>query len=159
VVRRHDSVRDWLAKLVTEWTGKPALTEQLVPNWNRQKNGHLKLARLDVALDTAQGKRVYIDVAITEAATSDAHELRQRAAGDGVAASRKEDHKRVKYPGPELLPFVVEALGRCGSSANSFLKAMAPKSLDDRSKALGSARQSLSVLVQTGMAELLLSAL
>ncbi len=121
-------------------------------------NGELQLARLDVAFDNALGKRVYVDVAVTDAGTVDLHELRQRAAADGAAALRKEDRKRLRYPGPELLPFVVEALGRPGGSAMSFLKEVAPKSLEERAKALGAARQSLSALLQMGNAELLMSA-
>ena len=40
----------------------------------------------------------------------------------------------------------------------SFLKEVAPKSLEERAKALGAARQSLSALLQMGNAELLMSA-
>ena len=119
----------------------------------------MERAKLDVSFDNAQGRRVHIDVAITDAATVDVDELRRRSEKDGRAATSKEDQKRVRYPGPELLPFVLEALGKPGASANAFLKALAPQALDERAKVLGAARQSLSALLQSGNAELMLSAL
>ena len=105
-----------------------------------------------------QGRRVYIDVAITNAVTNDVHRLRARAARDGAAAADKEDRKRLRYPGPDLTPFVVEALGRVGPCADALLRSMAPTDATERSRVLGAARQSLSALVQMGNAELVLSA-
>ena len=158
VVHRHDRVRDWLAKWISDVMGKDVLTEQFVPRWDRPgANGEVRRARLDVAFDDAHARRVYLDVAVVDPATADQHELRQRAARDGAAAAREEDNKRVRYPGPDLTPFVVEALGRFGDSADAFLRAMVPKG-DDRAQALRKARQSISVLIQLANAELILSA-
>ena len=81
-----------------------------------------------------------MDIAVTEASTPDLHERRQRAAGDGIAALREEDHKRRRYPGPSLIPFVVESMGRLGESADALLRAMAPRDPVDRSRVLGAAR-------------------
>ena len=69
-----------------------------------------------------------------------------------------EDRKRVRYPGPALVPFVVEALGCCGPAASALLKSLAPADPEERSVVLEAAQQSLSVLVQTGNAELMLAA-
>ena len=71
--------------------------------------------------------------------------------------------KRSKYPQPKspatpMVPFVVEALGRQSPEAHGLLAAVAPADKKVRSQVLRTAKQTLSVLVQTGLAELLLSA-
>ena len=114
-------------------------------------------ARLDVAFADAQGRRVYLDVAVSDPATPNVHELRQRANRNGAAAMREEDAKRLRCPGPDLTPFVLESLGRMGPSADAFLRAVVPKDMENRALVLGQARQSLSVLLQTCNAELVLS--
>ena len=76
----------------------------------------------------------------------------------GARAARAEDGKRVRYPGADLVPFALEALGRPGRDASRFLRSLAPVDPELRSVALGAAWQSLSVLLQTENAELLLSA-
>ena len=50
-------------------------------------------------------------------------------------------------------------LGRHGADANALLSALAPVDLEERSPVLGAARQSLSVVLQTGNDELILFAL
>ena len=155
---RHDRMRDWLAARITQVMGRTALTEQLVLKWGRpNKEEEIIRARFDVAYNDAQGRRMYIDVEVTDAATLDAHELRTRAVRDGAAAAREEDRKRLRYPGPDLVPFVIEAMGRPGDSADALLRSLAPRDLTERSRVLGAARQSLSVLLQMGNAELILS--
>ena len=84
--------------------------------------------------------------------------VRSRAARDGAAAARAEDGKRLRYPGPDLVPFAVEALGRPGAEAVALLRSLAPTEPEERSKALGAAWQSLAVILQIENAELLLSA-
>ena len=123
------------------------------------RGGVIERAKLDVCFDDSQGRRVYAYVAITDAATDDVHKLRSRAARDGAAAMDKEDRKRLRYPGPDLTPFVVEAFGRIGYGADALLRSIAPPDPTERSRELGAARQSLSALVQMGNAELVLSAL
>jgi len=166
-VHRHDHVRDWLAAWVAKVGGRTALTEQFVPGWDRRARGpdgreRIERAKLDVAFDNASGRRVYVDVAIVEASTPDGHERRQRAARDGAAAAAAaEDRKRTRYPGPGLTPFVIEYLGRLGESADELLYSLAPTDPAERSRVLGelgAARQSLSVMVQMGNAENVLSA-
>ena len=159
VVRRHDRIRDWLAAWLREVTGREVLTEQFVPKWDtRDQEGRLRRAKLDVCFDDAQGRRVYADIAVTDSATTCLQDLRARAKRNGVAAAEHEDRKRVRYPGPDLRPFVIESMGRAGKGANAFLRAFLPEDAEDRAAALGAARQSLAVLVQTGNAELLLAA-
>ena len=76
----------------------------------------------------------------------------------GAAAARAEDGKRLRYPGPSLVPFALEALGRPGQSAIAYLRSLAPTEPHARSKWLGSTWQTLSVLLQTGNAKLLVTA-
>ena len=58
------------------------------------------------------------------------------------------------------MPFVVEALGRLSTDAEDLLRALAPvdTSKQTRSVVLRRAKQSLSVVIQTRLADLLLSA-
>ena len=56
------------------------------------------------------------------------------------------------------MPFAVEALGRLSPEAQGLLNALAPADKKVRSQVLRTAKQTLSVLVQTRLAELLLSA-
>ena len=151
-------MRDWLAKWISNVTGKASLTEQFVPRWDRvNAQGQLERARLDVVFADAQGRQVYLDVAVTDPATTCVQEQRRRARRNGAAALREEDAKRIRYPGPELTPFVIETFGRLGASADAFLRSVVPKGTDHRARLLGQAPQSLSVLLQTGNAELVLS--
>ena len=102
---------------------------------------------------------MYVDVAITDSATTCVHALRSRAARSGAAASKEADAKRLRYPGPDLVPFVIEVLGRLGQEANALLSALAPEDPEERARVLGSARQSLSALLQVQNSELVLSAM
>ena len=160
VDKRHNTIRDWLQKLIQDTTGRTALTEQNVPHWDKvdPERGVVEHAILDVSTTDANGRRVYLDVTVPDAATTNAEWKRRRACKDGVAAARAEDTKRLRYPGPGLVPFAVEALGRPGDSAKAFMRSLAPVDPAERAVFLGSAWQTLSVLVQTGNAELLLSA-
>ena len=57
-----------------------------------------------------------------------------------------------------MVPFVAETFGRLSPEAHGLLGAVAPADKKVRSQVLRTAKQTLSVLVQTGLAELLLSA-
>jgi hypothetical protein len=159
---RHDRIRDWLADTIGELTGQATTIEQFVPKWDRvvQVNGtnNIERARLDVVFTNLHGQRTYLDVVVPTAGTTNPETARSRAAKDGAAAARAADGKRVRYPGPDLVPFAVEALGRPGKDAVSFLRSLAPADPELRSAALGSAWQALSVVLQMENAELLLAA-
>jgi hypothetical protein len=113
---------------------------------------------LDVYFLDADGRDTYVDVTIVDAASDSLELERGRVHRDGAAASSAEDRKRLRYPGPSLVPFSIEALGRPGDAAATLLRSLAPTDPDERSVCLRDAWQSLSVLVQTWNAELLLSA-
>ena len=162
VDHRHDRIRDWLADLIYAVTGQAANTEQAVPRWNRvvRVNGAdtIEHARLDVVFTNLRGQRVYLDVVVPTAGTTNPETARTRAARDGAAAARAADGKRLRYPGPDLVPFAIEALGRPGRDAIAFLRSLAPVDPESRSVALGAAWQALSVTLQMENTELLLSA-
>ena len=164
-MRKHNRIRDWLAALLAEWTGRPTSTEQQVPKWDRwirdsrvAGGWRIEAARLDVSFVDKHGRRVFVDVSVTDAASDDKERVRRRARADGVAADAQEDVKRLRYPGADMIPFVVEALGRPGESAIGLLRAQAPTDDAERSRALGQAWQALSVILQEELAESILTA-
>ena len=133
--------------------------EQFVPAWDRlEADGSFVRARLDVVFQDTNARTTYADVAIVAAFTVCLSTRRARAARNGAAAATAEDGKRLRYPGPSLVPFVVELLGRPGDDATSLLRSFAPGDPLERSCVLGAAWQTLSVLIQTAHAEQLLSA-
>jgi hypothetical protein len=166
----HNRIRDWLKGWLTELLGQTVPTEVHVPGWDRptgelddQGQPKIEQAVLDVAFFDSGGRRAYVDVAVTSAGTSSAASRSRRAAKDGVAAADMVRQKRARYPAAKLpnnplIPFVVEALGRLSPEAEGFLRANAPDDKAARSLVLRRAKQSLSVLVQERLAELLLSA-
>ena len=54
-----------------------------------------------------------------------------------------------------MVPFVVEALGRLSPDAEGLLRALAPVDKQTRSVVLRRAKQSLSVVIQARLADLL----
>ena len=57
-----------------------------------------------------------------------------------------------------MVPFAVEALGRLSLEAEDLLRPLAPVDKQTRSVVLRRAKQSLSVVIQARLADLLLSA-
>ena len=75
-----------------------------------------------------------------------------------MVRSKRSNYPAAKSPATSMVPFVVETLGRLSPEAHGLLGAVAPADKKVRSQVLRTAKQTLSVLVQTGLAELLLSA-
>ena len=165
----HHQLRDFVADWTSLHTGAPTQTEQIVEAWcifeapsPEHPEGRTKLARLDVSA-TIGAQRTFIDVGFRTAATDDVEARRARAHTDGAAASHYVAEKRRRYPpkdnpGVALVPFIVEALGRPSLEAASFLRAVAPTDPAKRAGVLAAAWQSISVITQTRLAELLISA-
>jgi hypothetical protein len=162
--------RNWLCKWITEQTGEQADLEQFVPAWNKRlkptaeyPDGQLVLAKLDVSC-MVHGRRTHVDVAIPTAATrSPGTERTARGDEYGRAAAQMVRDKRERYPpdknaGEGLVAFVVEALGRPSAEAAAFLRALAPTDPAQRAVVLRSAWQALSIIIQTRLAELHISA-
>jgi len=123
----------------------------------------VKMAKLDVSFVDDEGVQGYVDVAYTNACSSDAAATLRAARTPGKAASEREEHKRKRYP-PEhhphaaLIPFVVEARGRLGAEVLPFLKQHAPAEEPLRSAVLARALHDISIITQQGLAALLLAA-
>jgi len=160
VVAGHDGVVTWLARWLEDHSGHPTDTEQYVAAWTDEDG---TLAKLDISFVDAEGRRAYVDVAFASASSSVPATVARHATEPGVAAADMVARKRRRYkpeknPGVGLVPFVVESLGRVSPEAQALLRAMAPSDAQQRSAALRDARQTLAVLVQTRLAEQLLSA-
>ena len=155
-----------LGRLIREQPEPATLAEALAPLAAlRDEHGQPKvtLAQLDVAFTDSEGRRCYVDVSVTSAGTTSAQNRTKRAGEDGAAAADMVRTKRSKYPAAKspntpMIPFVVEALGRLSPEAQGLLSSIAPPDKELRSVVLRRAKQSVSVLVQTRLADLLLSA-
>ena len=176
----HNAIRDWLAKLLERWSGRPTLTEQWVPAWDeavpvKNEDGtpvleadgrpvmEFERARLDVQFYDRTGQLQYVDVMVASVQSVNAARVRRFAAKPGVAADLGEQEKRRRYraarnPHAAMVPFVVEALGRPGPSAVQLLRAMAPQDPTTRGTELRRAYAELSTLVQIRRANLLIAA-
>ena len=150
-VTRHDCVRDWLAAWLKQRGASGVATEQFVPAWDRMgQDGATEAAKLDVVLADPTSGVLYVDVVVTDAAAEAGTPAgRSRARRDGAAAAAAEEKKHRRYPGPALVAFAVETLGRAGSEAQGLLRTW---SAGDAS-VLCEARQSLAVVLQRWNAE------
>ena len=162
---RHDAVRDFTAAFHSKVSGFVAATEQRVVAWDRQnpRTGQIEEARLDVATrDAASGRKIFIDAMVTCAHCGFGPRLQARAGRDGVAAADAVRVKRRRYPpsGGELVPLVFEAGGRPAEETVAFVRSWATE-LDeaDRSGLMRFAWQQCSSVLQSGNAEMILSAI
>ena len=154
VVRRHNLVRDLLARQVTECLQIPALTEQVVPAWAQGTTE----ARLDVVYRQDNGVTAYLDAAVTCCHARDIAAV--AAVRDGAAAARLEAAKHRRYPGRRLTPVVWEAHGRSGDSALAWQRNMvATLAPGQRAVRLAGLRRQVAVAIQRGNSALVLGAL
>jgi hypothetical protein len=180
----HDAIRDWLAWWIEEVTGRRTSTEEFVGAWDsfvqaKDDQGRPRIdeggapvliperAKLDVAFIDCQQRRCFVDVVVATASSASQVLRAARASDAGAAARTAVRAKRARYrpeknPGAILIPFAVEALGRLSDEALGLLRSVVPSAESighgARSKEIQTALQTLSVLVQTRHAELLLSA-
>ncbi len=142
VVARHHAVRDALAGWLQS-VGIGTATEQVVPAWSRDNEE----ARLDIAYHDQREGPMYLDVSVVASA--------QRAPdGHGRLLSRRERAKHQRYPGRNLIPFVLDVRGRWGMEARAWLKTMVGSMDEDRrSEALQSCRWLVSQALQASVAE------
>ena len=112
VVRRHDTVRDLFANMLTEMLGIPAHTEQHPPGELPDNR------RPDVDYFDKNLVRQYLDIAVvtphTRALPGSAAVHRQ-----GALIEREESSKRRKYHTLGLTPVVMSHLGRFGGGSQS----------------------------------------
>ena len=163
-VARHDGLRDFTASFHPKVTGYAAASEQRVVAWDRinPRTHLLEEARLDVCTrDAATGRTVYVDTMVTCAHSGYAPRQQARAGRDGVAAADGVRTKRRRYPphGGELVPLVFEAGGRPAEETVAWVRSWGLEMDDaDRSKVIRYAWQQYSNVLQSGNAEMILSA-
>ena len=112
VIHRHDRCVRWLHRWLSEGrvSSQPRL-EQVLPE---------EAGRLDIVFQD-DGSTVWLDLAVTAAATSCARTVHANARKDGTAARAEEAVKRSRYHS-RAMPFVLKADGRPGSSALTFIR-------------------------------------
>ena len=162
---RHDCLRDFTARFHTKVSGYTSCKEQRVTAWDRvnPRTGALQEARLDVATrDSASGRKIFVDVCVTCAHSGYGPRQQARAGRDGVAAADAVRGKRLRYPpsGGELVPLVFEAGGRPADETVAFVRSWGLElNPAERSQMIRHAYQQFSTILQTGNAEMILSAL
>ena len=162
---RHDLLRDFTAMFHPKVCGYMAAKEQRVTAWDRvcPRTHVLEEARLDVATrDAATGHKIFVDTSVTCAHSGYEPRQRARAGKDGVAAADAVRGKRRRYPpsGGELVPLVFEAGGRPADETVAFVRSWAVDLEGaERSQVIRYAWQQYSTLLQSGNAEMILSAI
>ena len=127
-IKRHDGVASTLHGLLDSIPGTVVQWKPLEPLWSRP--GSNEPGEPDLLVEGLRGQRAsYLDVMITVAPIFDGAE---RA---GHAAKRGEGRKRARYPvcdsagrrrlPQDFAPFVLEAHGRFGASAQAVVKRFA----------------------------------
>ena len=128
---RHDGLRDLGAAAWAACAGVPALTEQRVPEWDRDvldRDTGLTVreeAVLDIVTsDPVTGGAVHVDVAVTTACPDDLARLRARARADGRGAADTAAEKRRRYnlAGASLVPMAFEDGGRPAEETVAFVR-------------------------------------
>ena len=113
----------------------------------------MKEARLDISVELP-GRTWLLDVAIVSAYSIDPNLERARAKRDGAAALTAEDKKRARYPGTNIVPIIVEAHGRMGSTGLAWLRRAYHKDPDKLQQLL----RMLNASVQSHTASMSLAA-
>ena len=161
---RHNALRDFTGAFHPKVSGYTSVTEQRVTAWDRvnPRNSTIKEARLDVATrDSANGRSIFVDTMVTCAHCGYEPRQQARAGRDGVAAADAVRGKRRRYPpsGGELVPLVFEAAGRPAGETVAFVRSWGLELDDaDRSRVIRYAWQQYSTVLQSGNAEMILSA-
>ena len=148
VIARHDRPVRWLHRWLSQGrlNSEPRL-EQVLP----EESG-----RLDIVFQEA-GSTVWVDVAVTAAATTCARSTAEHARKDGGAARAEEAVKRSRYHG-RATPFVLESGGRPGASAQSFVRRFAQVAGEGFNTSPAHAWSCISSALQTGNAAIELAA-
>ena len=148
VIARHDALNRWLQRWLCEGrTHSIPRLEQVLPE---------EAGRLDLVFQDA-GTTVWVDVAVTSAVTSNIRSLRARARSDGAAARAEEAIKRSRYHS-RATPFVLEADGRPGASAQTFVQRYSQIASEGYSTAPAHAWTCISSMLQSGNADIELQA-
>ena len=113
-IRRHNAIRDELQAWLKKWFQVDPLIEQLMPQWRLPDGSQ---AQLDVVYVHGQQGTIALDVSVVDTTRVAEHGHRWH-----TVLSRREKEKHRRYPGPGLIPFVVDVNGRWGDEAESWLR-------------------------------------
>ena len=120
--------------------------EQEVPRWTTDE----EKAVLDVVYSEGAAGLVALDVSVTNLVT-------KAARGGGAwrhALARRERKKHQRYPGPELVPFVMDVRGRWGREAEAWLRrAVRRCPAEERADKARECRYAVAVALQEHCAE------
>ena len=108
------------------------------------------------------GRPIYVDTTVTCAHSDNLSRQRARSNNDGLAASSAVNGKHTRYPpsGGELVPVAFESGGRPADTTLAYVRSWgAAAEGSERTDIIRFAWQQLSLLLQAGNAELVLSAL
>jgi hypothetical protein len=146
VQARHDDVKGSVAEWVDD-LGLKTKKEQLMPKWNTED----AQAVLDIVFIDRRGKQLSIDVSIVDGADGRAPAKH--------AITRREREKHRRYPGSDMIPFVLDCRGRWGKEALDFVTYMC-KDLpeDERLLQVRKIRSLVSFALQKSVAEQIISA-
>ena len=148
VIARHDRAIWWLHRWLSQGrlNCEPRL-EQVLPE---------ESCRLDLIFQD-RGTTVWVDLAVTAAATTSARTTATYARKDGGAARAEEAVKRSRYHS-RATPFVIESGGRAGTSALTFVRRFSQVAGEGYSTSPAHAWTCLSSALQIGNAEIELAA-
>ena len=124
-IRRHNQLRDTLAKLIYNITEQQPLTEQIIvqnPTHTSHIHEDTPLNRSDITFYTADST-IHLDLMVTCATTTQALAgSTGLTAAPGYAATQAELHKHNKYHPHPITPIVFETHGRFGQTTLQFLR-------------------------------------
>jgi len=169
VVRVHNAVRDALATFIRRRVAPDVLCEQRLEGMRPAAAMEVDAGaaggdggdRLDVCWHSDQGSLIAVDIAVVHADSADAARTRAAASRDGAAAERQERHKRTRYSGLRVTPFVLEAGGRPGPAAAGLVRMLAHQAAgpEGASRVAAELWQRISVALHTAQAQQLLAGL
>ena len=97
LLRRHNALRDLLAKLLADDLGAVVAIEQRVPQLDRTtRQGRVEEAILDI-IANIDGQSWLIDVSVVSPQSLDRQLVRGAARQDGFMAAHREDDERNRY--------------------------------------------------------------
>jgi hypothetical protein len=145
VQARHDDIKDSTASWLND-LGHKCKKEQLIPKWNTED----AQAILDIVYTDRRGKEIAIDITVVDGADGKAPAK--------YAIPRRERQKHRRYPGSELVPFVLDCRGKWGKEALDYVTFIC-KDLDqeERYAQVRKIRTLVSHALQKSVAEQILS--
>ena len=147
-------VRDILIAFSERWGGsvsKEAVLPYAAPD--------VPEARLDAVIRSAAATgQQAIDITVVSPLTQEMPRHGLAARVPGAAASAAAAHKREKYPGISVVPFVVEHFGRWGEDAIALAKRLAPAEGHLRAEAISELYQDIASAIQRANADAILAA-